>query len=85
MRKARRARRLFPKSKHNRMPSEAVDLMPYPLNYRNIAQVAFLAGHIRMTAIALGIKIKWDADPYNQNLISEKIKPYRRIHHYELV
>jgi len=58
----------FPNSKHNRMPSEAVDLIPYdPLKKKIVPwdayeEMAMLAGHMLMAAYAFGINIRWGHD-----------------------
>lgn len=36
----------YPKSKHNKTPSEAVDLAPWPIDWNNPSSFKFLAGHI---------------------------------------
>jgi peptidoglycan L-alanyl-D-glutamate endopeptidase CwlK len=53
----------FPKSKHNKTPSLAMDVVPYPINWE--ARAKFLEMRERMRAIAkrLGIPVRfisWD-------------------------
>jgi peptidoglycan LD-endopeptidase CwlK len=75
-------RKKFPNSKHNTCPSEAVDLLPYPINRENLLQIAYLAGHIKMTAHLMGLKILWGSEKY---MLSGRIKNYSYVHHFELV
>lgn len=49
----------WPNSKHNRWPSEAVDIAPYPLNWSNTPEFYYLAGLVMATANMLGVKLKW--------------------------
>jgi len=37
----------YPKSKHNSMPSMAVDIVPYPLDWKNIDSFKALSVHIK--------------------------------------
>lgn len=56
----------FPDSKHNSLPSMAVDIAPYPIDWDNIARFAHLQGVIRGLAHSMGIEIRlggdWDMD-----------------------
>jgi len=49
----------FPESKHNTLPSRAVDLAPYPINWDNTSEFYYLAGIIMSTANRLGIPLTW--------------------------
>lgn len=53
----------YPKSKHNRIPSLAVDLAPYPIDWHDMAAWRALRAHTVNVAARLGIKIRhisWD-------------------------
>ena len=56
----------FGESKHNIYPSEAVDVAPYPLDWKDERRFYVLGGYIKATADRLGIKIRqgldWDGD-----------------------
>lgn len=52
----------WPKSKHNRIPSLAVDVIPYPEGYDNVTRFKEIAMIIKETAEELGIKVKWGGD-----------------------
>ena len=53
-------------SKHNSLPSGAVDLAPWPIDWSDTRRFYFLAGMIKQAAADLGIKIRlgadWDGD-----------------------
>lgn len=52
----------FPDSRHNIKPSEAVDVVPYPIDWDNINEFHYFAGFVGAKAINLGIKVKWGGD-----------------------
>ena len=49
-------------SKHNFKPSQAVDVVPLPLNWEDIEAFEKLGEKIMAKAEELGIKIKWGRD-----------------------
>lgn len=64
-----KSRLRWPNSKHNKMPSEAVDIWPHPFKpeYWNQIEVwENLAKVVLECAEELGIKIRWGGD-WNQN------------------
>jgi hypothetical protein len=52
----------YPDSKHNKQPSLAVDVLPYPTLYSDSRAIYHLAGYIKGIAEGLGIKIQWGGD-----------------------
>jgi peptidoglycan L-alanyl-D-glutamate endopeptidase CwlK len=56
----------FPNSMHNKSPSLAVDIAPYPIDWDNTTRFAHLIGIVRGIAAMKGIKIRtgsdWDSD-----------------------
>ncbi|MBV5327112.1 MAG: M15 family metallopeptidase [Chlorobium sp.] len=56
----------YPQGKHNKTPSEAVDVAPYPLNWNDAEAFTLLSGFILGVACMMGIKIRlgadWDGD-----------------------
>lgn len=56
----------WPNSKHNGIPSRAVDIVPYPVDWDNLKRFAHLGGLIRGIAAEKGIKLRfgfdWDVD-----------------------
>lgn len=53
---------LFPDSEHNEMPSNAVDIAPYPIDWNDINRFNKLAKVIKRIAKQTNIKIKWGGD-----------------------
>ena len=56
----------FPKSKHNQLPSLAVDIAPWPIDWKDRGRFYMVVGYVRRLADELGIKIRcggdWDGD-----------------------
>jgi peptidoglycan L-alanyl-D-glutamate endopeptidase CwlK len=57
----------FPNSKHNKWPSQAFDIGPYPLpDWNDVITWAEFVGFVRGVAMMMGIKIRsgldWDND-----------------------
>ena len=70
----------YPKSKHNSMPSMAVDIVPYPLDWKNIDSFKALAVEVKKvwdkipTAEREGFDLSWGGD----------WKTFKDMPHYEL-
>lgn len=52
----------WPMSRHNSIPSTAVDCSPYPLNWSDTQAFKDLAAIIKSTAMQLGIEVTWGGD-----------------------
>lgn len=52
----------WPTSKHNALPSLAVDIAPYPIDWNDYARFRALADHILAHAARLGIRLRWGGD-----------------------
>ena len=82
----------WPKGKHNSIPSKAVDVAPYPVDWgdptdRNKAEAArqrfcYLAGWVMATAKRLGIPLRWGGDwDSDRDTRDEK---FRDLGHFEI-
>lgn len=60
----KRSKLNYPNSKHNKKPSLAVDIAPYPIDWKNLGRFKFVAG------IVLGIAYAF----YEQDIIKHKIR-----------
>ena len=63
----------YPRSKHNSLPSKAVDIMYWNreapnIRWENREQMIFVAGYIKAMADSMGIKIRLGAD-WNEDLL----------------
>lgn len=52
----------WPDSNHNALPSKAVDVMPYSINWFNYQQSAHFTGYVLGVAEEMGIKLRWGED-----------------------
>ena len=52
----------FPDGRHNKKPSVAVDVVPYPIDWDNIKQFYHFAGYVQGVADQLGIELRWGGD-----------------------
>jgi len=52
----------FPNSRHNSLPSMAVDVMRYPIDWEDRIRMYHFAGYVLGVANSLGINIRWGGD-----------------------
>ena len=52
----------WPKSKHNRKPSLAVDVVPYPIDWKDWKRFYHFGGYVKAVADQIGIKLRWGGD-----------------------
>jgi len=52
----------FPQSKHNSLPSIAVDVAPYPIDWDNRPRFYHFGGLVLGFSIGMGIPIRWGGD-----------------------
>ena len=49
-------------SNHNKQPSDALDLAPYPLNWRDRERMYYFAGQVKAEARYIGVGLIWGGD-----------------------
>lgn len=52
----------FPNSKHNKFPSQAMDLAPFPIDWDDIERFKSLAKIVMAEAARMGVTLRWGAD-----------------------
>lgn len=52
----------WPNSKHNKVPSLAIDVAPYPLNWQDQKRFYHFGGFVKGMALGLGIPLRWGGD-----------------------
>ena len=76
----------WPTSKHNHVPSKAVDITPYPIDWSDIESAhlryAYLAGFVMSEAIRQGVKLRWGGD-WNRNK-DTRDETFLDLPHFEL-
>jgi peptidoglycan L-alanyl-D-glutamate endopeptidase CwlK len=73
----------WPNGEHNKKPSKAVDVLPYPINYKDSNQMRFFAGFVVGMAADMGIKIRWGGDWDRDGDLSDQA--FNDLGHFELV
>lgn len=73
----------FPNSKHNKLPSKAADVVPFPIDWNDKIRFYHFAGYVLGVAKTLGIKVRWGGD-WNSNL-NFKDEKFMDLPHFELV
>ena len=53
-------------SRHNRWPSMAVDVAPYPIDWKDTQRFIFFSGFVLGLAAQVGIPLRWGGD-WNRN------------------
>lgn len=52
----------WPNSKHNSLPSKAVDIAPWPIDWKDTTRFARLMGHVERAAYEQGIRVRFGLD-----------------------
>jgi hypothetical protein len=52
----------WPDSKHNRQPSLAIDIAPYPIDWQDRERFTLFAGVVLGVADMMSIKMRWGGD-----------------------
>ena len=52
----------YPNGRHNAKPSNAVDVTPYPVNWKDRERQTLFAGYVLGIAEGMGIKLRWGGD-----------------------
>ena len=72
----------WPNGKHNTLPSKAVDIAPYPIDWSDTERFVYFAGIIMGIAAEMGIKLRWGGDwDGDTHVKDEKFRDYG---HFEL-
>ena len=73
----------WPESKHNKLPSEAIDVAPHPIDWEDHRRFYMFVGIVRGIAKKMGIKIRcgadWDGD------MEVKDQNFHDLPHFEII
>ena len=72
----------YPMGKHNSNPSRAVDVVPYPIDWKDRERFHLFAGFVLGIARSMGIKLRWGGD-WNMNFEVDDNK-FDDFPHFEL-
>ena len=56
----------YPMGRHNTKPSRAVDVVPYPIDWKDRERFCFFAGYVLGVASRMGVSLRWGGD-WNMN------------------
>ena len=57
-----RSKLKYPSSKHNDLPSRAVDVAPHPIDWDDLPRFYRFAGYVEGVALQMNIKLRWGGD-----------------------
>ena len=72
----------YPDGRHNKIPSLAVDVTPYPVDWNDRERQTLFAGYVLGVASQLGFNIRWGGD-WNQD-VSVADNKFDDFPHFEL-
>jgi len=72
----------WPNSKHNSTPSNAIDVVPYPVDWNDKKRFYYFAGLVIGIAASMGIKLRWGGDWDQDN--DFKDQSFHDLPHFEL-
>ena len=72
----------YPSGRHNKLPSMAVDVAPYPIDWDDREMFHLFAGFVLGIAKSMGINLRWGGD-WNQNWFVDDNK-FDDFPHFEL-
>ncbi|MUJ39091.1 M15 family peptidase [Aliivibrio fischeri] len=73
----------FPNSKHNSVPSKAVDATPYPYDEDDRERFSYFAGIVIGVGASMGVAIRWGGDWDKDNELKDN--GFDDLMHFELV
>jgi len=73
----------FGESPHNYKPALAVDIVPWPNQYKDPEEMIYLAGQVIATARSMGVELKWGGDWDRDTHLSDN--RFDDFPHFELV
>lgn len=81
--KAGKSKVLYPNSKHNSTPSKAIDVAPYPINWKDLFSFYYLGGLVKGIALERGIGIRWGGDWDSDNDFNDQT--FNDLCHFEVI
>ena len=73
---------LWPDSKHNKVPSLAIDAAPYPINWKDLSRFYYFAGYVKGMAADMGIPLRWGGDWDDDTQVMDQ--RFKDLVHFEL-
>ena len=73
----------WPHSKHNRKPSLAVDVYPYPIDWKDRDRFHYFAGVVMGMALSLNYNLRWGGDWDKDWQVRDNV--FDDLGHFELI
>lgn len=73
----------WPHGKHNSYPSNAIDVIPWPIDWADRERMSLFAGYMLATATQLGINLRWGGDWDRDTQVKDN--KFDDLVHFELV
>lgn len=73
----------WPNSKHNKTPSLALDVAPYPIDWNDINRFYHFGGYVKGVADQLDINVRWGGDWDGDNDLNDQT--FMDLVHWELM
>lgn len=71
------------KGTHNYLPSRAVDVVPYPIDWADTQRMHYFAGFVVGTAASMGVTLRWGGDWDRDTQTADE--RFRDLPHFEVV
>lgn len=78
-----RSKLKWPNSRHNSIPSTAIDVAPYPINWEDRERFTYFAGYVKGIATSKGINLRWGGDWNSDTEVTDN--SFDDLVHFELV
>ena len=72
----------WPNGKHNKKPSVAIDVAPYPIDWDDRERFIYFGGFVKGCAFRMGIPLRWGGDWDNDTQLSDN--NFDDLVHFEL-
>jgi peptidoglycan L-alanyl-D-glutamate endopeptidase CwlK len=73
----------YPESKHNQRPSLAIDVVPWPIDWKDRERFVYMAGMVKGIAFSNHINIRWGGDWDGDNDLFDQT--FFDLPHFELI
>ena len=81
-----RSKARYPKGKHNKNPSVAVDVYPYPIDFKNYDRLSHFAGFVIGIAKTMDIDLRWGRDWHDEFFDKKNdTTTFKDYPHFELI
>ena len=70
----------WPDSKHNTIPSIAVDAVPLPVDYHDMRKLHYFAGFVMAVAALHGVTLRWGGDWDGDKILGEPSDDWDKPH-----